>query len=118
MSASELGLIYRDGEMIIRQGESGDRMYVILEGQAEVQVACEHETHRMALLDEGDFFGEMEVFDPGLRSATVRAVGRTRVLTVDKRGILRRLQEDPELAMRILETLARRMRRESRKQCS
>lgn len=40
MSASKLGLVYPDGEAIIRQGDSGDRMYVILEGQAEVHLAC------------------------------------------------------------------------------
>jgi CRP-like cAMP-binding protein len=113
MSASELGLVYSDGEAIIHQDENGDTMYIILEGQAEVVKACGMEVNQVALLDEGDFFGEMEVFDPGLRNATVRAVGRTRVLTVDKNGVLRRLQEDPVLALHILEALAQRMRRES-----
>ncbi len=45
-----------------------------------------------------------------MRSATVRALGEARVLTVDKRALLRRISEDPLLAMNMLKTMSRRIR--------
>jgi CRP/FNR family transcriptional regulator, cyclic AMP receptor protein len=65
---------------------------------------------RLRILGEGDFFGEMSIFEHEVRSATVRACGEARVLKVDKRTLLRRMKEDPTLAFSILETLSRRIR--------
>jgi CRP/FNR family cyclic AMP-dependent transcriptional regulator len=110
MPKSDLGKVYEDGEIIIRQGEMGDSLYVILEGQVEVLLFQEMDTKRLAVLDEGDFFGEMGIFDDSARSATVRAIGRTRVLTVDKKTLLHRLQEDPSLALHFLQTLSSRLK--------
>ena len=58
----------------------------------------------------GQFFGEMALFDRDVRSATVRAYGRARVLTVDKRNFMRRVHEDPSLAFRLVETMSNRIR--------
>lgn len=52
----------------------------------------------------------MAIFERAPRSATVRAKGKTLVLTLDKRGFLRRVHEDPTLAFRILESMSRRIR--------
>jgi CRP/FNR family cyclic AMP-dependent transcriptional regulator len=105
-----LGKVHEDGEVIFRQGEVGDCMYVIQEGQAEVVVEQEGEEERLALLDEGGFFGEMAIFENEVRMATVRAVGSARVLTVDKKSFLRRIHEDPSLAYRMVQTMSRRIR--------
>ncbi|HZD10938.1 MAG TPA: cyclic nucleotide-binding domain-containing protein [Candidatus Binatia bacterium] len=59
----ELGKVYVDGEDIVRQGEKGDALYVILEGEVEVVVRQGTTSRRLAILGEGDFFGEMEIFD-------------------------------------------------------
>jgi CRP-like cAMP-binding protein len=56
----------------------------------------------------------MAIFERVVRSATVRARGRARVLTLDKRNFLRRIDEDPSLAFRIVETMSRRVRELSR----
>jgi CRP-like cAMP-binding protein len=45
-----------------------------------------------------------------VRSATVKALGRARILTVDRKGFLRRVQEDPSLAFRVLQTMSGRIR--------
>jgi len=66
---------------------------------------------RLAVLAEKDFFGEMSLFEREVRSATVRALGEVRILTVDKRTFLRRIQEDPSLAFRVVEHLCHRVRR-------
>ena len=110
MDTGALGKVYQDGEVIIRQGEVGDCMYVIQEGQAEIVTKGESQEVRLAMRSEGDFIGEMALFDREVRSATVRASGPVRVLTVDKKNFLRRIQEDPSLAFRMVETMSRRIR--------
>jgi len=110
MKTSELGKNFNDGEAIIRQGDAGDVMYEILDGQVEVRQEREGEEVRLAVLDKGDFFGEMAIFEREKRSATVRAQGEVRVLTIDKKILLRRISEDPSLALRILERMSHRIR--------
>jgi CRP-like cAMP-binding protein len=105
-----LGRIYGDGEAIVRQGEASTNMYVVQEGRVEV---VREEAGREVLLrtlGEGEFVGEMGLFDRETRSATVRARGEARVLTVDRKGFLKRIQEDPTLAFQVVEVLSRRVR--------
>ena len=110
MVTGGLGKVYRDGEEIVRQGETGDCMYVIQKGQAEAVQKKERREVRLAVLGEGDVFGEMALFERMPRSATVRALGDVRVLTIDKKTFLRRVHEDPSLAFRILQKMSFRIR--------
>jgi CRP-like cAMP-binding protein len=110
MDTGALGRIYEDGEVIIRQGEVGDCMFVIQDGQVEILVEGDGVEVPLAVRGEGDFIGEMAIFDRDVRSATVRALGQVRVLTVDKRNFLLRIHKDPSLAFRIVETMSRRIR--------
>jgi len=107
---SPLGKMYRDGEVIVREGETGECMYVIQEGQVEVLLEKEGKQARLAVMSEGDFFGEMALIEREVRSATVRALGNVRVLSVDKVTFLRRIHEDPSLAYRILQKMSHRIR--------
>lgn len=111
MQQNELGATYVDGEEIVREGEVGRCMYVIQSGRVEVVRGADGAVQQLALLGEGDFFGEMALFGEDERSATVRALGEARVLKVDKRTLLRRIQEDPLLALNLLEALSNRVRR-------
>ncbi len=110
MSQGLLGKVYEDGNIIIRQGEPGDCMYEIQEGQVEVVQEKDGKEIQLAVLSRGDFFGEMALFDREVRSATVRAKGEVRALTIDKRTFLRKITEDPSLAFRIVERMSRRIR--------
>jgi len=110
MDTGALGKTYNGGETIVRQGEVGDCMYAIQQGRVEVVQEVQGKEVPLAVRGEGDFFGEMAIFEREVRMATVRAVGDVRVLTVDKRNLLRRIQEDPSLAFRMLETMSRRIR--------
>ena len=111
METGGVGKVYQDGEVIIRQGEVGNCMYVIQSGKAEVVEETNGQTVRLAVLSENDFFGEMAIFEDQVRSATVRALGAVRVLTVDKKTLLRRIQQDPALAFGILEHMCNRIRK-------
>ena len=113
--SKDLGKEYRGGELIVRQGETGDCMYEILDGRVEVVHETDGKEVRLAELGRGDFFGEMALFDREVRSATVRALGSVRALTIDKRTLLRRITEDPSLAFRILEKMSLRIRELNKK---
>ena len=111
MASGELGRVYNDGEVIICEGEDGNCMFVIQEGEVEVFIVGDEEQEiRLGVRGEGEFFGEMAIFDRDVRSATVRALGEARVLTVDKKNFMRRVHEDPSLAFRLVETMSRRIR--------
>ena len=114
MESSVLGKIYKDTEIIVKQGEPGDCMFVIQEGLVEVVNETDQGEVHLALRGKGEFFGEMAIFEKELRSATVRAVGEARVLTIDKKNFLRRIHEDPSLAFRLVQTMSARIRELSR----
>ncbi len=110
IALAALGKVYQDGEVICRQGERGDVLYVVQEGQLEVVREEGGKETLLRVAGQHELLGEMGVFDGAARSATVRARGVARVLTLDKRNFLRRLNEDPTLAIRVIETMARRVR--------
>ena len=110
MKSGELGKEYRSGEIIIKQGESGNCMFVIQSGEVEVLRDSKGSQVRLAVRKSGDFFGEMALFSREVRSATVRALGDARILTVDRKNLLNSIQKDPSLAFRIIETLLKRIR--------
>lgn len=110
MRSGDLGKAFADGEVIIQEGDVGDCMYVIQEGQAEVVIGNGENEILLNVLEPGAFFGEMAVFERDVRSATIRALGEARVITVDKKNFMRRVHEDPALAFRLVETMSYRIR--------
>jgi CRP-like cAMP-binding protein len=110
VQTGELGKVYQDGETIIRQGDVGDTMYVVQEGQVEVVVEHGGQEVLLAIRGAGQPIGEMEIIERQPRSATVRARGQARVLTVDKKSFLRRIHEDPSLAFYMMQTMSHRIR--------
>jgi len=110
MKSGELGKEYKSGEIIIKQGESGNCMFVIQSGEVEVLRDSNGSQVRLAVRKSGDFFGEMALFSREVRSATIRALGNARILTVDRKNLLNSIQKDPSLAFRIIETLSKRIR--------
>lgn len=110
MKTDALGRMYAAGEIIIRQGEPGDCMYVIQSGQVEVLQREGDKEFCLAVLAEGECFGEMALFEREVRCVTVRALGEVRALTVDKKTFLHRVHQDPSLAFGILQKMSRRIR--------
>lgn len=110
MRTGELGIVFDRGQYLFRQGEAGDRMYAIQEGEVEVIVHRDGREILLATRGPGDYVGEMAIFESEKRSADVRAHTNVRVLSVDRRNFLRRMNEDPTLAFRILQQLSRRIR--------
>jgi CRP-like cAMP-binding protein len=110
MTKGELGKVYASGEYIIRQGEKGDCMYVVQAGTLEVTREENGREVRIGVMKSGEIFGEMSIFEHEMRSATVRALDDARVLTVDKRTFLGRIQDDPALAFNLVRIMSGRIR--------
>jgi CRP/FNR family cyclic AMP-dependent transcriptional regulator len=110
MDQGALGKEFQDGEIIVRQGDVGDSMFVIQEGRVEVLREDDGHETRLRVAEEGEFMGEMSIFERQKRSATLRALGKVRILTIDKKNFLRRIHEDPSLAFRIAQNMSSRIR--------
>lgn len=107
---ASLGREYADREVIVRQGEPGNCMYVVQEGRVEAVAETDGREVRLRTLGPNDFFGEMALFSTENRSCTVRALGKARVLTIDGKSFLGGIQEDPSLAFRIVKVMSQRIR--------
>jgi len=101
---------FSDGEYIVHQGDAADCMYVIDSGVVEVVGRTDGREVSLALLGAGEFFGEMGLFEGGVRTAGVRAFGDAEVGTLDRTRFLARVQEDPSLAYQILHRMSERGR--------
>lgn len=110
MGKGDLGKSYSDGEIITRQGDVGDCMYVIQQGRVQVLVEKDGVETPLRVAREGEFMGEMAIFDHEERSATLRAIGEARLLTIDKKNFLKRIHSDPSLAFRLVQTMSMRIR--------
>ena len=109
-STSSLGQVFENGEVIIRQGTEGDCLYIIQQGKVEVISENAGNEVKLTELGPGEFFGEMGLFEKDVRSCTIRAVGQSRVMTIDKQNFYQTIQKDPSLAFRLLEMMSRRIR--------
>jgi len=110
MSSAALGRFYEDGEIVARQGDVGDCLFVVQDGRVEIVVDQHGSEVVLRSAGRNEVLGEMAIFEHQPRSATIRASGRARILTLDKRNFLRRINEDPSLAFRMIETMSHRVR--------
>jgi len=103
--------IYQDGDVIINEGDKGSEMYIIKSGAVSITKETEKGETKLATLLAGDFFGEMALFERTRRSATVRAIGETRVIVLHAGNFLYRIRQDPTFVFEIMAKMSRRIRR-------
>jgi small-conductance mechanosensitive channel len=102
---------YGRGEEIIRQGEQGDSLFVILRGRVEVCVASDGQEEVVDTLGAGNFFGEMCLLTGAPRSATVRAVEDTEVVPVTVEAFRRIVAQNPAVLEAVTGVVSRRRSR-------
>jgi small-conductance mechanosensitive channel/CRP-like cAMP-binding protein len=95
-------------EVMTRQGAEGHWLYIILDGEATVEVESEGFAQQVAKIGAGSFFGEMSLMTGAPRSATVRAVTDVECFRLDKGAFQELVKVRPELAEGVAEVLARR----------
>ena len=103
--------IHEDGEPTIREGQEGDCMHVVQEGHVETTEINGGIELRLMFLGGDEPFGEMTIVEQEVRMATVHAMGRARVLTIDTKSFLTRIHDDLSLAYRTVRAMSRRTRK-------
>jgi len=99
------------GQVIFKQGDVGDGVYVVEEGGVEISaMITDEETRVLSRLEAGTFFGEMAVLDGQPRSATATADGDTLVSFIPRDEMLRALGQSPELLASLVKEFSLRMR--------
>ena len=102
--------VYAADEQILRQGDPGESMFVIMSGRVEVTArAGDARPATLATLTQGDYFGEMSLMTGSRRLATVTAVEETRVLEVSKQSFGQLLGGHPELIEQLAAALGKRL---------
>jgi len=98
---------FNAGDVIFQKGDPAKEMYVVIEGEVEIQVL----DTMVEVVDKGGFFGEMALITVEPRSATVVAKTDCKLVPVDERRFLFMLQETPGFALLIMRVLVERLRR-------
>jgi CRP/FNR family transcriptional regulator, cyclic AMP receptor protein len=101
---------FMEGASIVKEGQLGDSFFVAITGQAKVTVKG-RTVHRIL---PGDHFGEISLLDGGERTATVTTETPMTLLMIDRKPFLKLLEDDPDLSVSLLESLARMIRRVDR----
>ena len=109
---------FSDGDTIVRQGEPGDEMYIIVSGDVSVRVAADEHTspREIARRTVGDYIGEMAVISREPRIATLIAIDSVRVLCLNRKQFEGILRERPEIGMALMRILCQRLKESSSKE--
>jgi CRP/FNR family transcriptional regulator, cyclic AMP receptor protein len=100
------------GQSLFEEGDPGDRLYVITEGKIKLgRTSPDGRENLLAILGQGEMFGELSLFDPGPRTATATAVTDVTLKGLGHDDLQPWLTGRPEVATQLLKALARRLRR-------
>jgi len=111
MSDGELGKPYGEGEIIFKEGDKGETMYVIQSGKVTIYKSTPAGDVHISELGGGEIFGEMALFDRLPRSASAKTHNEARILSIDKKKLFSTISKDPTLVFKILESMSSRIRR-------
>lgn len=102
------------GEHVFREGDLGTEMFLIQEGEVEIYTGSGEDAKSLATLERGDFFGEMALLEDRPRSASARAATDSRLVRINGSTFNQMLQTNPEIAVRMMRKLSRRLRETDR----
>ena len=100
--------VFAPGESIVRMGQEGNSMFVIMRGSVDVQISNDGVTKSVNKLRENDFFGEMSLLTGQPRTATVVAIDETEVLRISKDSVRPIFEANPNLVNSISEIVEER----------
>lgn len=97
-------------DFVFEEGDLGMDMFIIQEGQVEISKNFKGETRKLAVLGQGDFFGEMSILEDLPRTASATAKTDCSLLRINGSTFDQMLRKNPEIAVRMLRKLSRRLR--------
>lgn len=111
LDQNDLSLITRSGQIrsfpknavIVMEGDEGNHFYYIRQGRVKIY-SCDEEGHEVLLqhLGEGEYFGELALFDDATRSANVMATAKTQLCVVSRGDFLSCIQDNPQLMFKLI----------------
>ena len=100
------------GDVIFREGEPGDRVFVVLSGKVKIgRQSTDGRENLLYVMGPGDIFGELSLFDPGPRTATATAVTDASLVSLEHSALRPWLRARPDAGSMLLRVLAARLRR-------
>ena len=106
---------YDTGNYIFLEESDGEQCFFVVKGSVKItRLSKEGREVILAMLNQGDFFGEMSLIDGESRSANVIALEKTEVLTLNRKDFLIVLHDYPKIAIQLLKELASRLRKSDR----
>jgi len=104
-------LVFQAGQVVCEQGEAGDSMYVIVDGQADIIINLPTGPLTVATLKKNSFFGEIAILCDVPRTATVKATETLTTLRITTDLFYRLVKEFPQMTIEIMREIAARLDR-------
>jgi CRP/FNR family cyclic AMP-dependent transcriptional regulator len=101
---------YDDGDVVFREGDVGEHLFVVMGGGICIRKGAGPVVAVLAEFGPGEMFGEQALVDSRVHSPTATAVGETTLAVYDRETFLASLREDPEFSLRVIASLASRLR--------
>lgn len=100
-----------DDHVIFREGDEGDRMFIIVSGEVMIQKRVGGGAELKVSLGKGECFGEMAILDGHPRSATVSVIKGGKFLTIGREEFMEILRVYPEISLKLIRILSERLRK-------
>lgn len=109
---SMVALKLNKGQTLFKEGEEGDRLYVVVHGKIKLgRSSSDGRENLLSILGPGEMFGELSLFDPEPRTSTATAVTDARLVSLAHDAVIGLLTSNPQTSLELLRRLAQRLRK-------
>ncbi len=106
---------FSDGTEIVRQGEEGDVMFIVVSGEIRVTATQGHREIELAQRKPGEYVGEMALISREPRIATLTAMGNVHTLCIDQKSFESLLRDRPDVSLAVIQILCKRLKEASKR---
>ncbi len=112
LRASMVALKLNKGQILFKEGEEGDRLYVVVHGKIKLgTTSADGRENLLSILGPGEMFGELSLFDPEPRTSTATAVTDVRLVSLAHDAVIGLVTSSPQTSLELLRRLAQRLRK-------
>ena len=112
LRASMVALKLNKGQILFKEGEEGDRLYVVVHGKIKLgTTSADGRENLLSILGPGEMFGELSLFDPEPRTSTATAVTDARLVSLAHDAVMGLVTSSPQTSLELLRRLAQRLRK-------
>ncbi len=112
LRASMVALKLNKGQVLFKEGQEGDRLYVVVHGKIKLgTTSADGRENLLSILGPGEMFGELSLFDPEPRTSTATAVTDVRLVSLAHDAVIGLVTSSPQTSLELLRRLAQRLRK-------